>query len=244
MAMKICILLAGRMDPGMGPGTPGISELVRALIHCNDPENEVELIETAVLDQQFPADVTEFDGYLITGSSYSVYQDLAWIHHLMDFIRSAYAANLPMAGICFGHQALAHALGGRVAHSTRGWGAGIRSTKVVSRAAWMTHGKESSLNLLYMHQDQVEMLPPGATLLLEDPFCPLGGFSMGETVFGVQGHPELSNDICGAIIRSRLQRIGQDTANAALETLKLPSHGDLVGKWIVRFFLARGIKQP
>ena len=174
MAMKICILLAGRMDPGMGPGTPGISELVRALIHCNDPENEVELIETAVLDQQFPADVTEFDGYLITGSSYSVYQDLAWIHHLMDFIRSAYAANLPMAGICFGHQALAHALGGRVAHSTRGWGAGIRSTKVVSRAAWMAHGKESSLNLLYMHQDQVEMLPPGATLLLEDPFCPLG----------------------------------------------------------------------
>ena len=61
-----------------------------------------------VVEGEFPASVTDCDGWLITGSRHGVYEDHPWIAPLEQFIRDAYAAHVPMVGICFGHQIVAH----------------------------------------------------------------------------------------------------------------------------------------
>ena len=63
------------------------------------------------VDGEFPASITEQDGWLVSGSRSGAYEDHPWIEPLEDFLRSAYAASVPVVGICFGHQILAQALG-------------------------------------------------------------------------------------------------------------------------------------
>ena len=67
-----------------------------------------------VVDGEMPASVDEQDGWLVSGSRHGAYEDHVWIPTLEDFLRAAYAAAVPVVGICFGHQILAQALGGRV----------------------------------------------------------------------------------------------------------------------------------
>jgi len=74
---------------------------------------------------ELPARVEDHDGYLITGSPAGVYEPLEWIAPLLDFLRAARGAKL--VGVCFGHQALAQALGGHVEKSERGWGVGLHA---------------------------------------------------------------------------------------------------------------------
>ena len=65
-----------------------------------------------VVEGEFPASPDDADGWIVTGSKHGVYEDLAWIRRLEDFIRQTHAAQVPMVGICFGHQVMAKALGG------------------------------------------------------------------------------------------------------------------------------------
>src|SRR5207253_1128988 len=88
-----------------------------------------------VAANELPERPGDHSAYLITGSPAGVYEPLAWIAPLSDFIRSA--ANSKMVGICFGHQVMAEALGGHVEKSDKGWGAGLHSYDVVLREPWM-----------------------------------------------------------------------------------------------------------
>ena len=234
--MRICILLAGRNDSRIDPSMPGFFQLFQALFSRCGGGSGIQLSERAVLDGEFPMDVHEFDGYLITGSPVSVYEDLPWVPRLMAFIRSAHTARLPLGGICFGHQALAHALGGQVAQSPKGWGAGIRTVPILSRTAWMDDGP-AACDLVYMHKDQVVALPEGSQLIMGDDFCPIAAFSLGNGVFGIQGHPEFTNQLALELVNLRAEKIGHTKAEAARESLKHPHHGDRAGKWLVDFFL-------
>ena len=62
----------------------------------------------------FPEGIHDADGWLITGSRHGAYEDHPWIPPLEEFIRDAYAAQVPLVGICFGHQIIAQAMGGKV----------------------------------------------------------------------------------------------------------------------------------
>jgi GMP synthase (glutamine-hydrolysing) len=121
-----------------------------------------------VLDGEFPPDVHAADGWLITGSKFGAYEDHAWIPPLEDFIRASYAAHVPMVGICFGHQIIAQAMGGRVEKFTKGWAVGATD--------YDFGGTPVRLNA--WHQDHVVAKPDAAQVVGSNDFCRMRRCSM------------------------------------------------------------------
>lgn len=197
--------------------------------------NEWTLQEYVVSQGKWPGALHDCDGYIIGGSPKSVYDRSSWIMKLMEFACGCHAHNKPLVGICFGHQLIAQALGGGVHKSLKGWGVGIREFNILKSASWMTPELERC-NLLFSHQDQVEVLPSGATLLASDGFCLHQMYAIGEHIFSMQGHPEFTEEFLLARLEERKARIGEAECRAALASLGQPTDAAVVGAWIRQFF--------
>ena len=160
----------------------------------------------AAHDGEIPASPTECDAWLITGSKHGVYDDLPWIEPLKAFLRAARAAGRPIVGVCFGHQLLAEALGGRAAKSAKGWGAGVHDYQVVRRPGWMNGGPDR-FAIHAMHQDQVTAIPEDATVLAASPFCRFAMLAYGDPeapdAISIQPHPEFDEDYARALVEMR-----------------------------------------
>jgi len=180
---------------------------------------------------QLPSSALECDAWMCTGSKYSVYDGTRWIGDLAAFIRSL---DRPYVGICFGHQMLAHAMGGEVAKAKQGWGVGVLGVEVLRREPWMDPPMKN-FSIQHMHQDQVQRLPEKSTLLGRSPHCEVGMFRVGESMLGIEGHPEFTVDYGAALIKARRQQIGEQGAQKALDSLRGKSDGPTVGRWIERF---------
>ena len=188
---------------------------------------------------EMPRTVEECDAWLISGSKHAVYENHDWLQPLFAFVREVYAADAsPMAGICFGHQAIAVALGGVAEKSPRGWGAGRQTWQIAGEAEWL-QPRPAEFSLLASHQDQVISLPPNATLLAESAFCPIAMFSVGRRFFCMQGHPEFSPAFCDAILEGRQDTMPPDVWQRAKESAQLPNDRAICAKWLADFL--RGI---
>ena len=185
---------------------------------------------------EFPQSVDDYDAYLVTGSAAGVYDELDWIAPLEDFIRSAYAAGKPLAGICFGHQVIANALGGKAEKSEKGWGCGVRTLPIIDKGHIFTQDDQDS-TLLYMHQDQVTQAPPEATVLIGDDFCPVASFAIGDQVLCFQGHPEFTPQVIAGITDLRQDDIGAKRAAQCHASLATPHEGDDIGRLITAFLI-------
>ncbi|SEQ07606.1 GMP synthase-Glutamine amidotransferase [Amphritea atlantica] len=141
---------------------------------------------------EFPQAVNECDGWIITGSPCSAYESLEWIADLESLIRAIDQAEVPLIGICFGHQLIAQALGGVVVKADAGWGVGVDSYQP-SAAGQAVLGSEP-VRLHIIHQDQVIQLPARAEILAASAFCQYGVLRYGSHIFTVQAHPEFSRE--------------------------------------------------
>jgi GMP synthase-like glutamine amidotransferase len=184
---------------------------------------------------ELPSSANECDAWISTGSKYSVYEKHPWIDSLAEFIRSN---GRPFVGICFGHQMLAHAMGGEVAKATQGWGVGVLPLKVLKQESWM-QPPMAEVRIQHMHQDQVQRLPPESVLLGNSPHCAFGMFRIGETMLGIEGHPEFTVEYGAALINARRPQIGAQT-DRALNSLREKSDGPTVGRWIANFLTRTG----
>lgn len=147
----------------------------------------------SVCDGEFPSSVEAADGWLITGSKYGAYEDHDWIAPLETFIRAAHAARRPMIGVCFGHQIIAQAMGGRVAKFDGGWSVG--------RTNYDIGGKRMAINA--WHQDQVVEKPESAEVIARNDFCENAGLLYGDLMWTIQPHPEYKSDFIDGLIRTR-----------------------------------------
>ncbi|MDE0193306.1 MAG: hypothetical protein OXQ90_18280 [Gammaproteobacteria bacterium] len=181
----------------------------------------------------YPDHVDDCDGYLITGSRASVYDDEPWIDRLKDFVRQLDNAQAKTVGICFGHQLVAAALGGVVDRAQAGWGVGVHTWEIVDDEPWM-RPRLCELRLLASHQDQVDVLPQGARLLAASDFCPNAAFAIDNHVFAVQGHPEFTRDYARFLMCRRRDQLG-DAFAPGMESLHEPTDEAVVAQWIAGF---------
>lgn len=215
--IKLAILLAGETNRSMRPKHPNYEEMFTAFFA---PAADRLLLDfVAVRQGVFPPSVDAYDAYLVTGSLYGVYDDPPWIAQLMDFIGDIYRHNIPLIGVCFGHQIVAHALGGKAVKWHKGWVAGTRRLPVLAHPLTGQASTGESMSLLYTHQDQVVALPPDAYCWLGDDLCQYAGFAIAGKVLTLQGHPEFAADYIAALIEKKRPDIGEAAADEALASL-------------------------
>ncbi|WP_222931869.1 type 1 glutamine amidotransferase [Sphingomonas sabuli] len=170
-------------------------------------------------------------GYMITGSPAGVYDPLPWIAPLFEFIRAA--ERVPTVGICFGHQAMAQALGGDVIKSPKGWSSGLHTYRVVRQEPWMQ--SEGSVAIPASHQDQVVRQPPASDVVAESNFTPFAALAYRDRpAISFQFHPEFTPAYAKALIRARSDAFPEP--DALLHSLDAPNDTDRVGRWIRSFF--------
>jgi GMP synthase-like glutamine amidotransferase len=230
---RVGLLLCGHIHPDAlalgGDYLPLFDDLLGA--------SGIELVTYDADLGQLPDSVDECDGWIVSPGRPSVLDDERWIADTADVVRAAVDAERPFVGICFGHQLLARAMGGRVERAADGWGVGAKTYEIVETEPWMDPAVER-FELVASHEDQVVALPPGARLLATSAYCPNAAFALGDRAIGIQPHPELTADHSRILLSARRDLIGADRADTALSTLDRPLDRRLVAGWIARFLLA------
>ncbi|MDK3073133.1 type 1 glutamine amidotransferase [Sedimentitalea sp. JM2-8] len=187
----------------------------------------------AVVDGEFPTDADAADGWIITGSRFGAYEDHPWIPPLEDLIRDIAARNLPLIGVCFGHQIIAQALGGKVEKFKDGW--------AVGRTEYRLGDKTVTLNA--WHQDQVTGLPENARVIGGNAFCKNAFLAYGDTIWTVQPHPEYDAAFVDGLIRTRGRGvISDDVLDAASARLDGPTDNSEMAEFMAEFFKRKSVR--
>jgi GMP synthase-like glutamine amidotransferase len=243
LTIKIGILRADdvslELAPDFGEYPQMVEELIVAVNLARGADaKRLQFTTYAVNRQQYPDHIDEVDAYIITGSKSSVYDQEPWIADLHRFVEALHSNNKKTVGICFGHQIIASALGGKVEKAAVGWGVGVKATSLTKAATDVglkLDAGNRSLNLLYSHQDQVTLPAPGSTLLASTDICPVAMTAIGEHILSFQGHPEFSHDYAEALYRLREKNYPPAIYKNAMVSLEQQEHGALVAGWIVDF---------
>lgn len=234
--MRIGLLHCDHVRDRYLPIAGDYDDMFRAMVATADPTAEVVVYDAR--NGELPGGPHECDAWLLTGSSASVYDEEPWITALTTVVRQLHHAHAPTVGICFGHQLLAHALGGRTERAPGGWGVGALSTAIGDPMDWMDPPLAAT-TLLYSHQDQVTALPPDGRVLASADHCPVAMLAIGDDAVGVQAHPEFSAPYLRALLDDRVDRIGEARTAAAVASLAQPTHERTVARWLLEFLRRR-----
>lgn len=220
--MKIGILQTGHAPEALIQDSGDYDQMFCDLLSGNGFEFET----FAVVDGQFPRDADAADGWIITGSRHGVYEPHDWIPPLEDLIRAIHAKKQPLAGICFGHQIIAQALGGKVAKFDGGW--------AVGHVTYQQDGQPITLNA--WHQDQVIERPAEARVLAGNDFCENGILAYGDHIWTLQPHPEFNNEFTGGLIDKRGRGVVPDQIlGQASQQLDTPVDSPAIATFLAEF---------
>ena len=227
--MKLAILETGRRPGDLAERFGDYPLMFARLLgdHC-----ELETFD--VQAGRLPVHPRAHDAFLITGSPAGVYDGFPWIADLCAFISAAKDSKI--VGVCFGHQAMAEALGGRVEKSEKGWGAGLHDYSVVRREPWMD-GAGRDIAVPASHQDQVVIQPPNTQVVASSAFTPYAALAWTDRpAISFQFHPEFAPNFAKALIAERYDKVPDP--DAAIASLDRPNDNALVAGWIRRFLVS------
>ncbi len=225
--MHIGILQTGPVTPEIGRAHGDYAAMFRRLLDGNG----FRYTTWEVHEGDLPDGPGAADGWLITGSRHGVYEPHGWIPPLEALIRAIAEDGSPLVGICFGHQIVAQALGGRVEKAAQGWSVGC------TEYPW----EGGTLSLNAWHQDQVVTPPPGSRTLSGTAFCPHAALAIGDTILTVQAHPEFPPAVVDLLIQTRGRGIVPDPLlEAAAGRLDRPVDDAVMAKVLARHLLTAG----
>jgi GMP synthase (glutamine-hydrolysing) len=185
-----------------------------------------------------------FHGVTVTGSPHSVCRPPRWLDPLADWLLDA-ARRVPVLGVCFGHQVLGRALGGRVERNPRGREVGTVQVRLTAagRADPLFAGCPDSLSVQQTHEDHVPELPPGAVLLAGNDATPVQAFAWGDRIRCVQFHPEMDAEDSRLLAEARrpaLDRGIPGGCDAVLGSIReTPAAARILRAWAERHVGAR-----
>ncbi|CAN5202288.1 GMP synthase [soil metagenome] len=234
----VAILETGKPPEGLRGTFDDYPARFRALLG-----DSVPTVRFDVQAGHLPDDPAEFQGAIVTGSAAGVYDDLPWIAPLLDWLRQA-RGQTRLVGICFGHQAMAQAFGGRVEKSDRGWGVGLHRYDIMAQEPWM-YPRSASIAIPVSHQDQVVMPPADARVIARSDFTPYAGLAWDDRrsdgwagAMSFQCHPEFQPDYAAALIQARRgSRLPEALADQALTTLGQANDRAVLTAWIRAFLM-------
>lgn len=190
---------------------------------------------------EWPTDITACDAWLLTGSPSSVNDRTAWQATLDDFVRRAFG-QVPMVGICYGHQHLHDALGGAVGKSNR-WGVGVQKYDLSALPDWLSAEDRAlsadGLRLIALHQDEVVSPASDTRVFAANEGCPLGITQIGEGVLTFQAHPEMTPEQVTLIYDLHRHSIGDADWSRAQASLTGARDDQLAARWIIDFLRSR-----
>lgn len=225
----------GILETGYPPGSlrPRFGTYHQMFEELLGPDFDYTVFE--VQKGHWPERPEDYDGFVITGSAAGVYEDDPWIGELMDWLRQA-KGRTKLVGVCFGHQAMAQAFGGKVIKSPKGWGVGLHAYEVKAREPWMAPDART-FSIPASHQDQVVEPPPNARVIAGEDFAPYAALAYDDQpAVSFQGHPEFAPAYATALIESRREeKLTDAQADRAVESLKAPNDNREVGTWIRNF---------
>ncbi len=233
--MKLTILLAGENPPALqNDFGPYADKFIRMF---SEVDSSLSFDQIEVHAGEKIPEPKELEAVIVTGSAAGVYDYLEWMEPLRNFIRKAHNANLPMLGICFGHQVIADALGGEVIKSPKGWGLGRHVYQMQPTPDFFPDGTKK-IAIAASHKDQVITPPVGAKVFLSSKFTPNAGLLYANgTTMSMQPHPEFEIEYSRAIFELRRGNpLSETEVDVAVKTLENPIDNELVALALVGFF--------
>lgn len=230
--MRIAILITNTDDSAFARARPDDGKKFGDLVHIARPD--WTCVPFWVCRDEFPRDIHEFDGVMITGSPASVNAGAPWMVHLQALVRDMIASRQPLFGACFGHQLIAKALGAPVVPNPQGWGHGLLTVRRAGRTPWA--GPQAELALYGSHIEQVGAVPDGAQVVFEGPGCAVAGFAVGDRVFTVQHHPEMTHDFITDLVDHYAEEVGAEVTEHARASLRRRADQQLFAEEIAQFF--------
>lgn len=236
--MRIGIVETGRPSDTLAQKHGNYPEMFAKLIGAHLPG--ANFLTWSPVAAEPPVSPDTADGWVITGSRHGAYDDLVWIKHLETFVQTCVAHSIPLIGVCFGHQIIAQALGGKVHKSNKGWGVGPQNYHISNIPSWID-GLSEEYTSHAIHQDQVTQIPPNSTVIASSDFCKYAAMYYGDAEFpeaiSVQSHPEFSAEFVRDIGAERLTRVVPPAVlNAGFEQLGKPVNNQEWGKIFATYF--------